>query len=169
MAGLDFMESLALGMIAGRSNNGLASEGVAALTNFQHRQQVAQADAAYAALIDEYNHVVDQHGIVVQRFWRVHGHYTEWRGEAERLRQVEQQLRQELAVANERADAAERLRAETATREEKARSSAEFWKDTAERRGNIGTKHAIAHGEAEERIAQLEAEIASLRQGGQGS
>lgn len=161
MAGLDFMESLALGMIAGRGN-GLAEEGVAALTNFQHKQQVAQADAAYAALVDEYNALVD-------RFWHVYTCAKEWEAEAGKRSERNKQLRQELAVANERADAAERLRAETAAREEKARSSAEFWKDTADRRGNIGTKHAIAHGKAEERIAQLEAELAALRQGVQGS
>jgi chromosome segregation ATPase len=167
MAGLDFMESLALGMIAGRSG-GLAEEGVAALRNFQHKQQVAQADAAYAALVDEYNYVVDRHDTVVERFWRIHGHYKEWRGEAERLRQVERQLRQELTTANERADTAERLRAEAAAHDAQLRSDVAFWKDTADRRGNIGTKHAIALGKAQERIAQLEAEIASLRQDGQG-
>ncbi len=168
MAGLDFMESLALGMIAGRSG-GLAEEGVAALTNFQHRQQVAQADAAYAALVDEYNHVVDQHDTVVERFWRVHSWYKSWREYGERQKARVDALTAEFNAANERADAAERLRAETATREAQARSDAEFWQDTADRVGDIGTSHAIARGKAEERIAQLEAELAALRQSGQGS
>ena len=59
MAELGFMESLALGMIAGRSGPGLAETGVGVLHDLRHKQALAEAGADYAALVNQYNRLVD--------------------------------------------------------------------------------------------------------------
>jgi hypothetical protein len=156
MAELGFMESLALGMIAGRSGNQLGETGVGILSDLRHKQQVADADAAYAALVNEYNHVVDRHDAVVERFWRVHGHYQEWRGEAERLRQ-------HLAAANDRVAALEQWGNSLALREAEARRDAEFYKASSVRMGDMATQDAMKLFDAQAEIARLQAIIAGTK------
>jgi hypothetical protein len=164
MAELGFMESLALGMIAGRSGNQFGEAGVGIFSDLRHKQQVAQADATYAALVDEYNHVVDRHDAVVERFWRVHGHYEAWREEAEKRKERIDALLQELAAANQRVATSEQWGNALAVREAEARRDAEYYKASRDRISNMATQDAMKLFEAQAEIARLQAIIAGMAQ-----
>jgi hypothetical protein len=159
MAELGFMESLALGYMAAGSGPRLAETGVGVLHDLRHKQAMAQADAAYAALINEYNYVVDRHEAGVERFWRVHGHYTEWRDAAEKRKQRIEQLRADLDAANQRVAAVEVHRQALALREAEARRDATYYKERYRSVAAMSTEEARDLRHAREEIARLKAII----------
>jgi hypothetical protein len=152
MAGLSFMESFALGSIAGS----LTSQTHAGATqgffeHMRHKRDLAQADADYAALVDQYN-------VLVDRFNHVYKCAKEWEVEGARRSERIKQLKQEFGASTERAETAERLLAETAAREADFRSQAEFYKDQNRKINTIGTAASLELRKAKAEIARLKGE-----------
>ena len=59
MAGLSFMESFALGYMAAGSGPDWGATLSGIQTDYRYKQALAQADADYAALVNDYNRLVD--------------------------------------------------------------------------------------------------------------
>jgi hypothetical protein len=159
MAELGFMESLALGYMAAGSGPRLAETGVGILTDLRHRQAIAHADAAYAALVDDYNNLVAKYENLVGRFNHVYDCAKEWMVEGEKRNQRIEQLRADLDAANQRVAAVEVHRQALALREADARRDAEFYEKQYRSVCKIGTETAFDLGNAQKEIARLKAII----------
>jgi hypothetical protein len=114
----------------------------------RHKRDLAQADADYAALLDQYN-------VLVDRFNHVYKCAKEWEVEGARRSERIKQLKQELGASTGRAETAERLLAETAAREADFSSQAQFYKDLNHQINAIGAKAGIELEAAKAEIERL--------------
>ena len=131
MAELGFMESLALGMIAGRSGPGLAETGVGVLHDLRHKQALAQAEpttplssiSTIASLTAITSFTVTRRNL-----------------EDENARQSEQNdaLSQGLAAANARVTTLEQWGNDLAVHEAQARHDAELLQGVPQSNGQYG-------------------------------
>ena len=168
MAELGFMESLALGYMAAGSGPRLAETGVGILTDLRHRQAIAHADAAYAALVDDYNNLVAKYENLVGRFNHVYDCAKEWMVEGEKRNQRIEQLRADLDAANQRVAAVEVHRQALALREADARRDATYYKERYRSVAAMSTDEARDLRHAREEIARLKA-IIEASSGASGS
>lgn len=154
MAELGFMESLALGYMAAGSSR-LADTGVGVLHDLRDKQALAEAGADYAALVNQYNHLVDGYNELYSHARSLEG------GTARQSSQIET-LSQGLAAANERVAALEQWGNGFAVREAEARRDAEYYKASRDRISNMATQDAMKLFEAQAEIARLQAIIAGM-------
>jgi len=150
------MESLALGMMAGRSS-GLAETGVGILHDLRHKRALAQAGADYAALVDQYNRLVDGYN-------ELYSHARNLEDETARQGEQNDALGKGLTAANARVAALEQWGNDLAVREAEARRDAEYYKDSYHQMGRMATDDAIKLREARSEIARLQAIIAGMTQ-----
>ena len=154
--GADIFTLWALGSIAGSLDaqaNAQATQGF--FEHMRHKRELAQADADYAAIINQYNRLVDGYNEL----------YTLARNlEDETARQSEQNgaLSQELAAANARVAKLEQWGNDLAVREAQARHDADYYKASRDRMGNMATEDAMKLFEAQAEIARLQAIIAGM-------
>lgn len=154
MAELGFMESLALGYMAAGSSR-LADTGVGVLHDLRHKQALAQAGADYAALVNQYNRLVDGYN-------ELYSHARNLEDETARQSEQNGALSQGLAAANARVTALEQWGNDLAVREAEARRDAEFHKASRDRIGAMGDQEIVKLREAEAEIARLQAIIAGM-------
>lgn len=147
------MQSLALGYMAAGSGPRLADAGANVRRDLRYKQALAEADANYAALVDEYNQLVDAFNEI---------HDIGSRLETDLANQQAQitQLEQALALANERAAAAEQSAAALATREAEARRDVEWYKMRHHNVSSLLTQEARDLNRARSEIDRLKAIIA---------
>jgi chromosome segregation ATPase len=155
MAGLSFMESFALGYMAAGSGPDWGATLSGIQTDYRYKQALAQADANYTALVNEYNRLVDGFNELYRIGTRLEAQVAT---QNERIARLEQAV----ADANRRADAAEQRAAELATREAEARREATFYKQRDNSATDIITEYATELDEAQKQITRLEAIIAGM-------
>jgi chromosome segregation ATPase len=150
MAGLSFMESFALGYMAAGSGPDWGATLSGIQTDYRYKQALAQADANYTALVNEYNRLVDGFNELYRIGTRL---------EAQVASQNERIARLEQAVddANRRATAAEQRAAELAAREAEARRDATYYEDRWQSATDIITRYATELNAAKREIARLNA------------
>jgi chromosome segregation ATPase len=162
MAGLSFMESFALGYMAAGSGPGLAETGVSVLHDLRYKRDLAQADANYTALVNEYNRLVNginelyRHGVGLEA--------TVAR-QNERIVHLEQVIADAIPRAAEleqRAATAEQRAADVAKREAEARRELTNLQERYRNARNLLAVHASGLEEAKAEIARLEAIIAGM-------
>lgn len=175
MAGLSFMESFALGYMAGDPGPGLAETGVGVLHDLRYKRDLAQADADYAALVNDYNQLVDRFNALCRHA------ETTVASQDDRIDQLERtianaiplatELEQRAASLDRRAVVAEQRAAAAAAEQRDAelvRQEAQTRPDMADlQRNYIGTRNLLSVHASEldwalAEIAQLEATIASI-------
>lgn len=163
MAGLDnFMESFALGYIAANSGPSLGDEAIGILQDRRYRRDLAQANANYNALVNEYNRLVNginelyRHGVGLE---------ATVASQNERIAQLEQAISDAIPRATEleqRAADAERRAADLAAREVEVRRELTNLQELHRNARNLLSIHVSELNEAKVKIARLEAIIAGL-------
>jgi chromosome segregation ATPase len=154
MAGLSFMESFALGYMAAGSGPDWGATLSGIQTDYRYKQALAQADANYTALVNEYNRLVDGFNELYRIGSRLEAQVASQNERIARLEQV-------IADANRRADAAEKRAAEAEAREAEAQRVAAFFEEQYRSACDLLTKDATELEDAKREIARLEALIAS--------
>jgi chromosome segregation ATPase len=152
--GADLFTLWTLGSIAGSLGaqaNAQATQGF--FEHVRYKRELAQADAEYDALVDQYNHLVD-------RFNYVNKCAKDWEVEGARLSERNKQLHRELAASNERVAALERWGNSLALREAEARRDAEYYKASRDRISKMADQDAMKLAETQAEIARLQAIIA---------
>lgn len=158
MAALGFMESFALGYIAAGSGPDMGSATAGILSDLGHKRDLAQADADYTALVNEYNRLVDGFNQLYRAGLSLE---AEVASQSERVASLEPAI----ADANQRATVAEQRAAVLTTREAEARRDATFYKERYHSARNLLSVHASRLDEAQAEIARLEAIIAGMPKG----
>jgi chromosome segregation ATPase len=123
--------------------------------HMRHKRELAQADADYATLVDQYNRLVDGYN-------ELYSHARKLEDETARQSEQNEALSLGLAAANARVATLEHWGSDLAVREAEARRDAEFYKASSDRLGKMGTQDAMKLFEAQTEIARLQAIIAGM-------
>jgi chromosome segregation ATPase len=156
MAELGFMESLALGYMAAGSSR-LADTGVGVLHDLRHKQALAQAGADYAALVGQYNRLVDGYN-------ELYSHARSLEDETARQSEQNEALSQGLEAAHARIATLEQWGNALTASDAEARRDAEYYKDSYHQMGRMATDDAMKLRESQAEIARLQAIIAGMAQ-----
>jgi chromosome segregation ATPase len=155
MAGLSFMESFALGYMAAGSGPDWGATLSGIQTDYSYKQALAQADADYTALVNEYNRLVDGFNELYRIGSRLEAQVASQNERIARLEQV-------IADANRRADAAEKRAADAEARDAEAQRDAAALQERYRGARNLLAAHASELDEARAENTRLEAIIAGM-------